>query len=185
MTKGKRNRRSKRHRMGQIPLEEEFKGFGALRSIRNRLLHSAVRYFPMYPSWRVLIHRIRGVKIGRGVFIGSEVFIDNTYPESVVVEDFVTIISRTFIIGHSFTPVHLKNIFHGHPQEKSGVFLRKGCYIGAQSIIMPGVTVGEFSVVGAGSVVTYDIPPYSIAFGNPARVKRKFTESEVIQASLR
>lgn len=84
--------------MGQIPLEEEFQGAGALKSVYSRLLHALARYLPMYPRWRVAIHRLRGVKIGEGVFIGSEVFIDNTYPESIIIEDYVTIISNTFII---------------------------------------------------------------------------------------
>ena len=44
------------------------------------------------------------------------------------------------------------------------------CYIGASSIILPGVTIGPNTIIGAGSVVTKDIPPNSIAAGNPARV---------------
>ncbi len=44
------------------------------------------------------------------------------------------------------------------------------CFIGARSILMPGISVGEGSIVGAGSVVTKDVPPYSMVVGNPARV---------------
>ena len=50
------------------------------------------------------------------------------------------------------------------------VRLKKGCWIGARVMILSGVTVGEHSVVGAGSVVTKDVPPFSVAVGNPARV---------------
>jgi acetyltransferase-like isoleucine patch superfamily enzyme len=46
------------------------------------------------------------------------------------------------------------------------------CFIGAHSILMPGVTIGDGSIVGAGSVVTRDVPPRSIVAGNPARVMR-------------
>lgn len=162
--------------MGQIPLEEEFRGMGAIKSVCSRVLHAAARYLPMYPAWRVFIHRRRKVKIGNGVFIGSDVFIDNTYPESIVIEDYVTIISRSFIIGHSFIPMHLVKIFNREIPSKPGVTLKKGCYIGAQSIIMPGVTIGECAVIGAGSVVTDDIPEYSMAAGVPAKVIRVFSK---------
>lgn len=47
------------------------------------------------------------------------------------------------------------------------------CFIGAHSILMPGVTVGDGSIVGAGSVVTRDVPPNCIVAGNPARVVRQ------------
>lgn len=166
--------------MGQIPLEEEFQGVRALRSVANRLLHAFARYLPMYPSWRVKIHKLRGVKIGDGVFIGSDVFIDNTYPESIIIEDFVTIISRTFIVGHNFIPLHLKNILGKGSFPKQGVLMSRGCYIGAQCIILPGVTIGECAIVGAGSVVTHDIPSYSLAMGSPARVKKGYRKEDVI-----
>lgn len=166
--------------MGTIPLEKEFKGIAAVRSVINRLLHSLARNLPMYPAWRASIHRMRGIRIGRDVFIGSDVFIDNTYPERIVIEDFVTVISRTFIIGHSFTPVHLKKILEKNEIRQTGVLLKKGCYIGGQSVIMPGVVIGECAIIGAGSVVTRDIPDYSIAAGNPAKVIKTFSKEDVI-----
>jgi acetyltransferase-like isoleucine patch superfamily enzyme len=171
--------------MGQIPLEQEFSGLGALRSVAGRLIHCIARYLPMYPGWRSSLHRLRGVQIGKGVFIGMEVFIDNTYPDSIVIEDFVTIINRSFIIGHNFIPVHFERILGKNLPSKRGVLLKKGCYIGAQSIILPGVTIGECAIVAAGSVVTEAVPDYSIAMGSPARVVRTFTRNDVISDQLR
>jgi glycosyltransferase involved in cell wall biosynthesis/acetyltransferase-like isoleucine patch superfamily enzyme len=171
--------------MGQISLEREFKGLRALRSVFNRLLHSTARSLPMFPAWRVALHRLRGVKIGNGVFIGSDVFIDNTYPEIITIEDFVTIISRTFILGHSFNPIHLDKVLKkSNITDKNGVVFKKGCYIGAQCVIMPGVTIGECAVVGAGSVVTESIPEYSVAAGVPARVIRTFSKQDVVVEEL-
>lgn len=167
--------------MGQIPLENEFHGIDALRSVYRRILHLIARTVPMYPSWRAEIHRLRGVNIGIGVFIGSDVFIDNTYPESIIIEDFVTIISRSFIIGHSFAPRHLVRVFCNNGNAKKGVVLKKGCYIGAQCIILPGVTIGESAVIGAGSVVTGDISPYTVAMGAPACAVREFSREEVAE----
>ena len=52
------------------------------------------------------------------------------------------------------------------------VKIGRGCFIGARSIILKGVTLGDRVVIGAGSVVTKDVPAYSVAAGNPARVVR-------------
>jgi len=52
-----------------------------------------------------------------------------------------------------------------------GPTIKKGAQIGGNVTILPFVTIGEHSLIGAGSVVTRDIPPYSVAYGNPARVR--------------
>lgn len=54
-----------------------------------------------------------------------------------------------------------------------GVTVENDCWIGSKATILDGVTIGRGSVIGAGSVVTHSIPPYSVAVGNPARVIRK------------
>lgn len=164
---------------GTVPLEPEFRGVKALRSVVARLLHAAARYLPMHPAWRVKIHRWRGVKIGEGVFIGSEVFIDNTYPDSIVVEDYVAIASGAFIVGHFIMPSHFNRVLGKDRAIRRGVVLKKGCYIGPRSIITDGVTVGACSVVGAGSVVTRDVMPYSVVVGNPAKVVKQFAEEDI------
>lgn len=56
-----------------------------------------------------------------------------------------------------------------------GPVLEEGCRIGANATIMPFITVGERSLVGAGSVVTKNVPPYSVVYGNPAKVKKKIS----------
>lgn len=55
------------------------------------------------------------------------------------------------------------------------------CWLGGNVVICGGVTVGEGCVIGAGSVVTRDLPPYSLAVGNPARVVRKITEKDAFK----
>lgn len=54
------------------------------------------------------------------------------------------------------------------------------CWLGGNVIVLPGVNIGSGSVIGAGSVVTHDIPPSSLAYGNPAKVVRKITEKDSI-----
>lgn len=169
--------------MGQIRLDDNFRGLKSIRSICHRLLHAVARYFPMFPSFRVYLHRLRGVKIGKNVFIGAEVFIDNTYPESVIIEDYVTIIARSLIIGHGFYPRHLRGVLSSS-SEHGGVVLKKGCYIGAQAVVLPGVTVGKHAIVAAGAVVTRDVPPYTLVSGVPAKVTRQYDESDVLEEEL-
>lgn len=60
-----------------------------------------------------------------------------------------------------------------YPPINSPVIIKDNCWIGAKSIILPGLTIGEFSVVAAGSVVTKDVPAYSLVAGVPAVIKRK------------
>jgi acetyltransferase-like isoleucine patch superfamily enzyme len=73
--------------------------------------------------------------------------------------------------GHSNTELPYKY----QPLEKSAaVSIGRGCWIGEHVVIMPGVKIGEMSIVGANSVVTHSIPARSIAVGNPARVIRQW-----------
>lgn len=60
-----------------------------------------------------------------------------------------------------------------YPPTKAPVIIKDNCWIGARSIILPGITIGECSVVAAGSVVTKDVPPNSLVAGVPAVIKRK------------
>lgn len=55
------------------------------------------------------------------------------------------------------------------PESGGDVIIEDGVWIGANSTILPGVRIGEKSVIGAGSVVLKDIPPFCIAFGNPCK----------------
>jgi len=59
------------------------------------------------------------------------------------------------------------------------VKLGKNVWVGANASILPGVTIGDNSIIGAGSVVTKDIPANVIAFGNPCKVYREFTEEDM------
>jgi len=57
------------------------------------------------------------------------------------------------------------------------VIVKKGASIGAGAIILPGVTIGEFALIGAGAVVTKNVPAYVLALGNPAKVLGKVNKS--------
>lgn len=59
-----------------------------------------------------------------------------------------------------------------YPESFAGITLKRGASIGANSTLLPGITVGQDAMIGAGSVVTKDIPDNAVAFGNPAKIIR-------------
>ena len=59
------------------------------------------------------------------------------------------------------------------------IILKKGCLIGMESLVLPGVTVGEGAIVGAGSLVTKDIPAWTIATGRPAKVVKQIPQRTI------
>ena len=61
---------------------------------------------------------------------------------------------------------------------KKPITIKDNCWLASNVVVCGGVTIGEGCVIGAGSVVTRDIPPYSLAAGNPCRVIRKITEKD-------
>ncbi len=154
---------------GKIPVGKKSKGLKIFSAFIKRIIHNIARNWVLLPSWRCFLNRLRGVKIGRNVFIGTGVFIDDADPTLVTIEDDVTIIAQTSIIGHAYYPSHFQEILK-NSSLKEGVIIKKGAYIGLGSLILQGVTIGEYSIIGAGSVVNKDIPPYSVAVGIPAKV---------------
>lgn len=76
------------------------------------------------------------------------------------------------ISNHSFSDTRKSISLQGH-SDIQPVILKRGCWIGANVTILPGVTIGENSVVGANSLVTKSVPPFHVAVGNPARVIKK------------
>jgi acetyltransferase-like isoleucine patch superfamily enzyme len=110
----------------------------------------------------------KGVKIGRRVKISSHTFIC----EGVEIEDYV-------FIGHGVMFINDKypraTTDEGELQTEADwecvpTVIKQGASIGSNATILCGVTIGEKAIVGAGSVVTHDVPPGAVVAGNPARV---------------
>ncbi len=105
--------------------------------------------------------------------IGSRVRIHcNVYvAQRTTIEDDVTVGP-----GVTFANDPHPGCLHGSPC-LVGPTLRRGCHIGAGAVLLPGVVVGEEALVGAGSVVTRDVPPRTIVAGSPAKVRRATVEA--------
>jgi acetyltransferase-like isoleucine patch superfamily enzyme len=78
--------------------------------------------------------------------------------------------------GHPVDPF-LRNGING-PEFGADIVIGEDCWLGGNVIVLPGVTIGRGCTVGAGSVVTKDIPAFHVVVGNPARILRKFEPQE-------
>ena len=136
------------------------------RFAKNWILERLASSFPI-PSWRVHLHRMRGIKIGQNVYIGYDVIFDRIHPELITIEDYVEIGDRSIISVHSRGSMLLRNAY---PRKAEPVRIGKGAWIPPACIILQGVTIGEYSVIGTGAVVNKSIPPRSLAVGIPAKV---------------
>ena len=112
----------------------------------------------------------QNVNVGSRAVIGDGVKIQNNVSvyDDVIIEDDV-------FCGPScvFTNVINPRAFVERKSEYKKTLVKKGASIGANATILCGVTIGEYSLIGAGSVVTKDVPAYAIVYGNPARVRGK------------
>lgn len=128
------------------------------------------------------------IAIGSNVFIGGGTLIDCI--ESISIDDDVLISygcnivdSDNHSVSYSIRKKDLADWRHGGGHDwattnTKPVHIAKGVWIGARAMILKGVCIGEGAVVGAGSVVTKDVPPYTIVAGNPAKIIREIPENE-------
>ena len=99
--------------------------------------------------------------------------------QKVVIGRDVLVASNVFIIdyNHGLNPLTMSYLENPLIRGR-GVFVDDGVWIGNNVIVLPNVHIGKKSIIGAGSVVTKDIPEYCIAVGNPAKVVKKFDIKE-------
>ena len=121
---------------------------------------------------RAMWWRKMGCHVGNNVCIGHSVAVDVGNTDLIHIEDNVILTNHCIILCHRRDMKEYKKGDDGTklPYIYAPVILKKGCKIGMGSIIMPGVTVGEGAIIGARSVVTKDIPAWTIAVGSPCKV---------------
>jgi UDP-2-acetamido-3-amino-2,3-dideoxy-glucuronate N-acetyltransferase len=107
------------------------------------------------------------VYVGRGVKIGNKVKLENR----VTVYEGVTIQDRVFVGPHVTFTNDLYPRSNSTDWKILPTLVKEGASIGAGTVIVCGVTIGEYALIGAGSVVTEDVPPQGLVFGKPARIR--------------
>jgi acetyltransferase-like isoleucine patch superfamily enzyme len=161
--------------MGSANLEaKDFRGL--LKSFIGKILQCiAMTHLPIGGNLRCKIERLRGVKIGKNVFLAGGNILDRVRPDLITIEDYVSLAGGVYILTHSNPTTPLREILDPSSHKIAPVVLKKGAWIGVNSVIMPGVTIGENSIVAAGSVVTKDVAPFTIVGGVTAKEIKKIT----------
>lgn len=119
-----------------------------------RLIIISIRFWTLRYLYQMDIHSDARISFGAKL--------DKTYPQGIHVGSETYIASGAIIFSHDFT----RDI-------RVDTYIGEKCFIGANAIIMPGINIGDEVIVGAGAVVTKDVPDHSIVAGNPARVIRQ------------
>ena len=137
---------------------------------------------PIEPRFlRPFILRRMGCKVGKGCFIGDYVRVDTSHTDMIIIEDSVSIASGSRLLCHQrdFSDYCVGDDYMKLGYTVKPIHLKRGCLIGMESFVMPGVTVGDGAIIGAGSLVTKDIPAWTIATGRPAKVVKQIPERKI------
>ena len=115
-----------------------------------------------------------GVKIGKDVKLGYGIYLDVDGTSRLTINDNASIMAECLLLLHRRDLKTYRSgiLQHDLPYLKLEIRIEENASIGMRSIILPGVTIGKGAVVGAGSVVTKDVPPYTVVVGNPAKAIR-------------
>lgn len=121
-----------------------------------------------------------GCHVGRDIFVGDHVRIDAGHADLIYIEEHAHITGGCRLLCHQRD---LSNYRKGDdaaklPYKLGEIHIGKGVMIGMETLIMPGVTIGEGAIVGAYSLVTRDIPAWTIATGRPAKVVKEIPQRE-------
>ena len=147
---------------------------GLFRSFIGKMIQcAAMTRLPIGGKTRCRLERLRGVRIGKHVFMGGGNVLDRVRPDLITIEDEVSLAGGVYVLTHSNPTTPLREILGESSHITSPVHIKRGAWIAVNVVILPGVTIGENSIVAAGSVVTKDVPPYTVVGGSPAKELKK------------
>lgn len=150
--------------------------------------HSLKRYLRSFLFWftnvipfsrfkRASLYRWLGVDIEEGTVRLGTISMDTLHPENVHIGNGTAIANGCILLTHFYDPM----ILDEHAFVRGNLYIGRRCYVGSNVVFSKPVRIGDGVVIGAGSVVTKDIPPYEIWAGVPARFikKRIKTDSDI------
>ena len=150
-----------------------------LRTLGLRLAGAAIGRHSVVMNLR-LFNLDRGglgnLRLGRDCFVGDECLFDMAAP--IMLGDQVTLAERVIVLTHTNVGYPDHPLQTEFPAFIAPVRILEGCYIGAGAVILPGVTIGPRTAIGAGAVVTRDVEEGVVAAGAPARVTRALVPPE-------
>lgn len=172
--------------------EEEYGQVSLWRVIKQFFGNMRRKHLQKMMDWAILepinprknrprILRKLGCKVGKDVFVGDYVRIDLNHAELITIDDHAHIASGTRLLCHQRD---MSDYCVGDDYAKLGYIIKpihlcKGSLVGMDSFVMPGVTIGEGAIVGAGSLVTKDVPAWTVATGRPAKVVKEIPKREI------
>lgn len=116
---------------------------------------------------RVFLLRLKGYDIKYSTIIEGTVVLDKLYPSGIHIGENSLVAGGVLILSHD----HCKRVGNNQPY-LIDTYIGRNCFIAVNAIILPGVKIGDEVIVGAGAVVTKDIPSNCVVAGNPAKIIR-------------
>ncbi|WP_274648528.1 acyltransferase [Paenibacillus humicola] len=145
---------------GANALWQVYRTVSPLKAVRNFICIQIARYCPLLPVKNWIYRRLLGMKVGRQTAFALMVMVDVFFPERIRVGDNSIIGYNTTILTHEYLI---------HEYRLGDVTIGSNVMIGANSTLLPGVTIGDGAVIAAGSVVHKDVPAGAFMGGNPLR----------------
>lgn len=112
----------------------------------------------IYIGTNCVFHAIGGIEIGSGSILAN----------------YIEIIT----FNHNYDGIDLQSLPYDKKYIKEQVIIEENVWVGSHSLILPGITIGEGAVIGMGSVVTKDVPPFAVVGGNPAKIIKYRNDSK-------
>ncbi|MDQ0050129.1 acyltransferase [Paenibacillus polymyxa] len=134
------------------------------KGIKNFIFIQIARYCPVLSLKNVIYRRVLGMKVGQHAAFGLMVMVDVFFPEYIT-------IGNNSVIGYNTTILAHEYLIHEYRIGK--VVIGDHVLIGANTTILPGVTIGDGAIVAAGAVVHKDVPAGAFVGGNPLRDLRR------------
>ena len=154
-----------------------------MKAFIKKLLKLFVKHMPLYQLRSILL-RLCGYRVGKMVYIGEDlIIIDEPSDRAMIsIGDRVAISPRVTLVVSSRP--NFSRIASYVPVKHGPITIKDDAWLGTGVVVLPDITIGEGAVVGANSLVTKDVSPYSIVVGSPAKVIGKISVPWIMEKGI-